>query len=334
MDPLSQGVFGALWASAASKKEDLRKAMALGALSGMAADLDVLISSVEDPLLALEYHRHFTHSLVFIPVGALICALVLQYVFRGVPFKQRYLYCFLGFASHGLLDAFTSYGTQLLWPFSNLRVAWDSIAIIDPFFTFPLLAALIICGYQQRFKFRNFSLVWATLYLALGFVQRDRAINEVKKLAESRGHTPLRVSAKPSIGNFWLFRGLYETDTHHYADAIRVPFFGVNKVYEGGSLKRIQFRDLPFPPESVLMKDIRRFAWFSDKALALSPSQPKGGRPIIIGDFRYSMLPNGVDPLWGILIEPSRPNTHVGFDNFRNIDASDRAEFWKMLMGR
>jgi len=334
MDPLSQGVFGALWASTASKKENLRQALALGAVSGMASDLDVLISSDSDPLLALEYHRHFTHSLAFIPIGALICALVLQYFIKGVPFRKRYLYCFLGFASHGILDAFTSYGTQLLWPFSSFRVAWDSIAIIDPLFTIPLLVALVIGAYRRSLKPRNFALVWAMLYLGLGFVQRDRAIAEVRKLAESRGHVPLRLSAKPSIGNLWLFRGLYETKTHHYADAIRVPILGPSKVYEGGSLKRFDVNALQIPADSRLMKDIERFAWFSDNALALSPSQPRGGVPIIIGDFRYAMLPTGIEPLWGIIVDPSKPDAHVIFDSFRNVEARDRAELWRMLMGQ
>ncbi len=62
----------------------------------MAADLDVLIKSSTDPLLALEYHRHFTHSLLFIPVGALVCTLLLRPLFfRMFSWKRAYLYAFL-----------------------------------------------------------------------------------------------------------------------------------------------------------------------------------------------------------------------------------------------
>ena len=42
----------------------------------MAPDLDVLFQSPTDPILFLEFHRQFTHSLVFIPIGALLVFLV------------------------------------------------------------------------------------------------------------------------------------------------------------------------------------------------------------------------------------------------------------------
>ena len=64
MDPLSQAVLGvSLSQSVARNRSQLRQAFWIGALSGMAPDLDILIRSAADPLLFLEYHRQFTHSL-------------------------------------------------------------------------------------------------------------------------------------------------------------------------------------------------------------------------------------------------------------------------------
>ena len=40
----------------------------------------------------------------------------------------------LGILTHGFLDACTSYGTSLFWPFSSTRVSWNVISIVDPFF--------------------------------------------------------------------------------------------------------------------------------------------------------------------------------------------------------
>ena len=77
MDVLSQAVLGAsLSQSFAKDKSKQLIALVIGALAGMAPDLDVLIYSSDDPLLFLEFHRQFTHSLLFIPFGALLCALV------------------------------------------------------------------------------------------------------------------------------------------------------------------------------------------------------------------------------------------------------------------
>ena len=135
MDPVSQGVLGAAAAGAIARPKQVAAAGLLGALAGMAPDLDVLIRSSVDPLLFLEYHRQFTHSLAFIPIGAALCAALLYpFARKWCRARDAYLYCLAGFATHGLLDACTSYGTQLYWPFSHERVAWSVISIVDPLF--------------------------------------------------------------------------------------------------------------------------------------------------------------------------------------------------------
>ncbi|MDC3283047.1 metal-dependent hydrolase, partial [Planctomycetota bacterium] len=70
MDPLSQAVVGAVVAGCVAKPQTIKPALMLGAIAGMAPDLDVFIRDPQDPLLFLEYHRQFTHALAFIPVGA------------------------------------------------------------------------------------------------------------------------------------------------------------------------------------------------------------------------------------------------------------------------
>ena len=117
MDPLSQALVGANIAQIGAQKKDIRFATFCGLIAGMSADLDILINSSHDPLLALEFHRHFTHSLFFIPIGALLVTLFLKAIlFRySFSFKKIYFFSFLGYATHGLLDACTSYGTLLYW---------------------------------------------------------------------------------------------------------------------------------------------------------------------------------------------------------------------------
>ncbi|MEM6581360.1 MAG: metal-dependent hydrolase, partial [Pseudomonadota bacterium] len=78
MDPITQGTLGAVLPSgSARKRTQIITAGLLGFLAGMTPDLDVFIRSSEDPLLFLEYHRHFTHSLIFIPIGGFISSLIL-----------------------------------------------------------------------------------------------------------------------------------------------------------------------------------------------------------------------------------------------------------------
>ena len=153
MDPLSQGVIGAVAAQQKTTKNHFVIATILGFLSGMAADLDIFIRSSNDPLLYLEFHRQFTHSLIFIPIGGFLCAIFFYYLFlrnKDITFKQTYIYSTLGYATHGLLDSCTTYGTQLLWPFTDDRVAWNTISIIDPLFTIPLLSLIILAVIKKK----------------------------------------------------------------------------------------------------------------------------------------------------------------------------------------
>ena len=68
MDLLTQGLIGSAVAQSFSESKVQSRAALCGAIAGMAPDLDALISSSTDPLLNLDYHRHFSHSLAFIPV--------------------------------------------------------------------------------------------------------------------------------------------------------------------------------------------------------------------------------------------------------------------------
>jgi len=127
MDILTHGLLGGTLAQSCSQKGEMRAAATVGFLAALLADADALIRSDTDPLLTLEYHRQFTHALIFIPVGALLVALILWPAFRvfGRPlgFRRIYLYALLGCATSGFLDACTSYGTHLLWPFTGDRLA-------------------------------------------------------------------------------------------------------------------------------------------------------------------------------------------------------------------
>ena len=75
MDPISQGIVGSSFSqSCAHNKNSLMLISVIGFLSGVAPDIDIFIRAEQDPLLFLEFHRQFTHSLIFIPIGGIICA--------------------------------------------------------------------------------------------------------------------------------------------------------------------------------------------------------------------------------------------------------------------
>lgn len=331
MDPISQGALGAVAPQTVIPAEKLRAATLLGCLAGMSPDLDVLISSRTDPLLFLEYHRQFTHALVFIPFGAAIAALALHWaVRRRLRFFETYLACLLGYATHGLLDACTSYGTQLLWPFSDVRVAWNIVSVVDPLFTLPLLGLVILAAVSRRRTLAIAGVVWALGYLGVGVVQNQRAEAAGAELAAERGHEPYRLTAKAGFGNLLVWKVVYEHDGRLHVDGVRT---GADvTVCPGTSVSALDVaRDLPWlDPASRQAHDVERFRRFSDGYVALDPAAPNR-----VIDIRYSVVPNEIAPLWGIdLVPGAGPDRHARFITDRASDVEQRDAYWALLTGR
>ncbi len=338
MDPISQATLGAsLSQSFANDKSKQVSALVIGALSGMAPDLDVFINSATDPILFLEFHRQFTHSLFFIPFGALICALIFYLLFKSrwvkskLTFAQIYLFSFLGYATHGLLDACTSYGTQLFWPFSSARFAWSTVSIVDPFFTLPVIIFIAFAAYRKNVRYARIAFAYAVIFLSLGIIQNQRAENAVYALAEQRGHVVERIQVKPSFANRHVWKTIYEYDGHYYVDAVRLLW--KTELISGTSIQKLDVkRDYPWLPEdSQQAKDIERFRWFSDGFLAVSRRDEN-----LVMDVRYSFLPNRVDSMWGVvvnkqLIDEGKLNAHVEYEMKRNLDEQTYQLFFEML---
>lgn len=331
MDIVTQGLLGAAAAQSAGNGRHVRLAALTGFAAGLLPDADALIRSETDPLLVVEYHRHFTHALPFVPVGALIATLLLwPFLRRHLSWVHVYGYAFLGYMTHGFLDACTSYGTRLMWPFSDEPVSWSIIAVVDPFFSFFLLAGLSAAWWLRDRRWGRAGLVLAGAYLAFGAVQHQRALAVAEALADVRGQTPERVLVKPTMGNVLLWRAIAVEDGVAHIDAVRIDVAGGSTVYEGRTARLIdpvRWQDLP--PDSPAYRELVRFHGYSDALLVAHPDDPG-----YIGDLRYSMLPTGIAPLWGIELDPSRPHAPIDFVARREFTPAMRRQFIDMLRGR
>ncbi len=330
MDIATQAILGATVAQSVSRKEHVRLATLIGLVSGVIADADAFIRSSSDPLLALEYHRHFTHSILFIPAGALIAFLLLYPFLRGkMPLRYLYLYCFFGYLLSGFIDACTSYGTYLLWPLSNTRISWNIISIVDPVFTFLLLIGMIAGLKTSNTSYSRLGIGLAGCYLLIAVFQLNRAEESIHELAERRGHEIEKVVIKPTMGNNLLWRSVYLSEGKFHIDVVRVGL--TKRIYEGESIERFDMtKTLPqLDVDSVLARDIKRFEHFSDGYVSQYP-----GKPAILGDVRYAMNPLGVMPLWGIEFNLADENQRVKYNAYRRITSETRRRFFNMLLNR
>ncbi len=332
MDPCTQGLLGAAFASSVANKKNLKVAMISGLIAGMTPDLDILIKSSEDTLLSIQYHRHFTHSLFVTPILSLLVSVFLYIFFKRIlNFKKLYLFTFLGILSHGLLDSLTSYGTSLFWPFSNNRISLNVLSIIDPVYSLIILIFILISYFRKSIFFTRLGLIISSLYIVLNFIKYEQVKNFVEKNVIDRGHKVERILLNPTIGNNVLWRSIYQYKNNYYVDAIYMPIFSDSKIKKGSIVKVIN-KETIYPElgeSSQQRKDIRRFSFFSQEYIYEHPDYNN-----VIADLRYGKLPYDDKSLWGIKIDIVNKEKHAKFISLRNFQKKDYFEFWELLMGR
>jgi membrane-bound metal-dependent hydrolase YbcI (DUF457 family) len=146
MDPITHGIAGSLLGKSFFAKRNRRVAVFAATLGAVFPDIDTVADfATRDPLAIVKYHRGITHSLFALPFFAAVLAwitrrLAPRFGFDPPSTPMLSLIYGVGIASHVIMDGTTSFGTRMWAPFSNRRVAWDLIFIIDLTFTSILLA--------------------------------------------------------------------------------------------------------------------------------------------------------------------------------------------------
>lgn len=338
MDILTHAVTGAMLAAAvASFRPEVeqsalagrrRLAAVIGAAAGLLPDADALIQSGGDALLVLDYHRHFTHSLAFVPFGALIAALLLWPLLRRrIGFGALYACSFAGYLVHPLLDACTSYGTHLWLPFSERREAWNLIAVVDPIFTLLLAVPLFYFLRRPDSTAVRWGLALGLAYFGLSFFQQQRAEAAVEALAQARGHRATQLSAKPSMANLVLWRSLYVHDGRVQVDAFHLGVKVRHYAGDSAALLDATAAQRVAAGDARREQDIERFRAFSDGFVVLDPR-----RPGFVGDARYAMQPTAIAPIWGI--EWRGAGAETDFVSHHDFSPAMRRDFFAMLLGR
>ncbi len=328
MDPVTHGILGAAVSHALFSRHLGKGAWLAGCAGALLPDLDILIRSPADPFLALDFHRHFTHSLIFIPAGGLLASLpwILQRKFQSLArwFVQAST---AGYATHSLLDTCTSYGTRLLWPFFDWRISLDIISIVDPVFTILLAAGTVLAVKRNKENAAALALVFCSLYLALGAVQQERGEIAQEQIALSRHSAVERSRLIPMVGNNIVWRSLYLSRGKIFADRIRINWAGDVSWTPGifaAAFPRSAI-DASFSENSRI--DLERFRCFSTDWLGYIPGQTDA-----VGDMRYSTENAGFKPLWAVRIIPGREKTVQFLDN-SSFRAASWSSYWSELTG-
>jgi inner membrane protein len=290
---------GALAQFVAARRLGWRRAFFIGAIAATLPDADVFIRTGSE-IMTHALHRHFTHALVMVPVLAALATALFWFHRRSRPLlKPLFLTALLACLFHTLLDALTSYGTMMFWPFSPRRVSLDIVAVFDLLYILPLIFGIWLGWRYKSHRLAAAGLILSFAYLGLATWQHQRAVSAQRQLLAARHVTaPEKPRVLPQVPAIIAYRSIYIDHGQIVADAIRVPPFATPTFKSGGTLPLVTVADLHPPTVSTAAHDFAIFAELADGFVARTP-----GNPLLISDQRYTYYPEGPEPVWGLQLE-------------------------------
>jgi len=335
MDPLTQGLLGASFGQALFGRALGRKALVWGALVGMAPDLDVVANPVS-PMAEWLWHRGPTHALWFGPVvGPAIGWLLWKW--KGGRLRDWIGLAIVSLFTHPLLDAFTTYGTQLLAPFSRQRFAFDAVAIIDPAYSLVLALGLALglwrgVGTVAARRAAVAALGVSSAYMGLGLVVNDRAEEVARRQLAAEGVSQARVAAYPT-----LFQLPFRRVVARYGDEVRVGWLSLVAprpiVWE-----RFEAARGPAVDAARLTDEARVFEWFAMGEATPRVEATADGAVVEMDDLRFGFPGRPKDGLWGVRVRLDAEGRPVGpgerFDRALPAPASELVgRIWRETLG-
>ncbi|MDL2209669.1 metal-dependent hydrolase [Desulfovibrio sp. OttesenSCG-928-O18] len=224
MDTVTHLVAGALTPLAFRNAPKTRMLTLFGIIAGEFPDIDVVAGRSAEAVLS--FHRGFTHALVLQPVFALLLALVFHRALKKGDrdgtwtFAKTWSVALLALVIHLFLDCMTTFGTQVLLPFSDFRVALPAMYIIDLAMTLPLLAVWIVilrrggsgAAAERRVPLARRALAWIFVYplccLALNFGLTAHLEKLYAAPGNAQGMTRMELSPEPFAPLNWKAVGI------------------------------------------------------------------------------------------------------------------------------
>lgn len=220
MDSFTQIVLGIATAELVAGKKLQNKTFLYGAILGTIPDLDIIIGKFMSDVDGVAIHRGLSHSLLFFLFLAPVLGFLISKIEKTkIDFKSAFWMTFWCLFTHVLLDMFTSWGTQILWPF-EYRFALKTIFVIDPLYTIPLLVSLLSVWrnkeYLIRKKYLNRGLIISSSYLVLTCVLKLVAVHQFEKALVQQNIGYKELIVKPTAFNTILWNANIATPDGYY----------------------------------------------------------------------------------------------------------------------
>lgn len=288
MDSLTQIVLGIATAELVAGKKLQNKTFLYGAILGTIPDLDIVVGKFMSDVDGVAIHRGLSHSLLFFAFLAPVLGWVITRIEKSkINFKSASLLAFWCLFTHVLLDLFTSWGTQILWPL-DYRFALKTIFVIDPMYTIPLMISLIFVWKKRdsliRRKYVIRGLAISSSYLLLTCFLKLFAVQQFEKALQNQKLTYQELIVKPTAFNCILWnanisttKGYYLADYSLYdSQPIQFTFYSKNLKLEEKLVNSYDFKQLKKISEGwYLVSEQNNRLYFNDLRFGLLNDNPE-----------------------------------------------------------
>ena len=340
MDSLTQIVLGAACGEVALGKKIGNKALLFGAIGGTIPDLDVFIGNwlYGNQIDAMLFHRGFMHSIVFSILGAVLFGWLFYWFYNTGKRKQTtvlkdwtWLF-FLSLFTHPILDTFTPYGTQLFAPFSNYRVAFNNIAVVDPIYTVPFLLCLIIMMFfkrntKARKTWLKLGLGISSFYMVFTLINKVYIDSVFRSSLKDKNISYNRYFTQPTIFNNVLWYGVLDAGEYYYVGYYSLLDKG-DRFSDWQRLPKV--RDL----KKEDYKRLNRLAWFSNNYYSIYKIDTNTYR---YNDLRYPLSDkdNPNSSVFNFLLFDDKGNLNMKpFERDDENVSEALSELWIRLKGK
>lgn len=282
MDSVSQFVLGASVGEAILGKKLGNRAILWGGIAGTIPDLDVLTRPFLDIVDEVAFHRSISHSVLLFVVLAPVFGWLLSRVSKRKEigfwlWTHLFFWCFF---THALLDCFTTWGTQLFWPFES-RIAWKTIFVVDPVYTIPFLVVLGVILFMKsnlirRRRLNYFVLIFSSCYLLFTVLNKRWVDAKFNEMAEADNISVLNLDSRPAPFQNVLWTANIETK-----DDFRIYYFSWFDDYyqEGYTVNKNHELLIPYLHD----EDVQKLIKISEGFYALQ----KSDSGIVFNDLRF-----------------------------------------------
>jgi membrane-bound metal-dependent hydrolase YbcI (DUF457 family) len=205
MDTVTHGLTGWLISRALPSESGRREATAAVVVGSLLPDADNVTSLLGSESY-LRLHRGLSHGFAGIAVTSLLIALLLYRFGKWKDLKKLYLLALLGQLSHVALDLLNSYGTQIFQPFTDARVSFDLLFVVDLVFTGIVVTGLSLS--RRRTAPARAAIMGLCVYVAFATFLHFRAEDAVRRAAESQGIPVVSAAALPRLPEVDIGDGL------------------------------------------------------------------------------------------------------------------------------